>query len=270
MTIQEVYALGKKVLASVVAIIAVIYFWGVATNNDLSGDLLSPLLMLFFSIYMFNGFVLRQDRGIWKIIGCFLSLALFSWFICDFWWAFQTLVLHTDPEENFITVYGYSLTNIFFLFAISFSAYQDMKRMIKVQVMLDILIVAICMGVLLWLFVFDKKSENVMHLLDDPISMISLITDLILYAWTNVWALALRTSQPPAYQRVLVTGGLIFVVTDFIYYYIWFFSEYRPNSWIDGAYMLAFGLIAFSAYMKGKYEKRYSGIPANSEQCIIS
>ncbi|MGB4659299.1 MAG: EAL domain-containing protein [Mobilitalea sp.] len=82
--------------------------------------------------------------------------------------------------------------------------------------------------------------------------------DLIIYAWINVWAFSTRSIKPPFHLRFLVTGGLVFVASDFIYYYIYFYSEYESNSWIDAAYVLGFSFMAISVFLKGKLKPAHT------------
>ena len=242
----------KKLFLSAVTLIYIIYIYAIAINNNLIGDILSPVIMLLISGYIFYGYVIRQRVRALKWYGWFLTLAVLSWCISDFLWGIHTMILHTNPENSFITVYGYSLTNLFLFFTIVISGYRDQKRMNKIQALLDFLIVWVCATVLIWLFVFDRSIENIALICSDPISMASLILDVIIYVWINVWGFSTRTLKPPLYQRLLVVSGLIFVVTDLIYYYNYFYSNYEPNSWIDGAYVLAFSLMAISVWVKGK------------------
>ena len=253
---EGVLMMVKKSFLSLAVLVYLFYAYAIATNNNTIGDILSPFIMLIITCYIFYGYVILQKIKKLKWFGLLLTLSVFIWFFCDFLWGVQTLVLHLDPENNFITLYGYSLTNLFLFFTIVFSGYQDLKRMNKIQALLDTLIVSLCMAVLLWLFVFEQKSEKVLVLLSDPISMSSLILDVIIYAWINVWAFSTRIIHPPFFHRLIVTGGLIFVITDFIYYYMYFYLDYEPNSWIDGAYVLAFSIIALSVTAK-KRSKKY-------------
>lgn len=242
----------KKLLFSALTLLCILYACAILTNNNLIGDSLSPILTLIISGYIFYGFVIKQKVKVSKWFGWMLFLSVFCWCMCDFWWGIQTLVLRSNPEENLITVYGYSLANLFLFLSIIFSGYQDLKKMNKIQVMLDTLVVAICLAVLLWLFIFEQKSEKMMLLLSDPISMISILLDIIIYAWINVWVFSTRILRPLFFYRILVTGELIFVISDLIYYYIYFYSNYEPNSWIDGAYVVAFIFMAVAAYAMGK------------------
>ena len=105
---------------------------------------------------------------------------------------------------------------------------------------------------MLWLFVFEQNSNQVLLLLSDPISMACIIIDIIIYAWINVWSFSTRQINRSVHYRILVTGGLIFTIADFIFYYMYFYSDYDPNSWVDFAYMLSFSLMAISVCFKDK------------------
>ncbi|WP_200271091.1 putative bifunctional diguanylate cyclase/phosphodiesterase [Clostridium yunnanense] len=239
-------------------LVSLLYSYAIITNNNIIGDLLSPVLMFVISGIIFYGFVKKQQIAIFKWFGVMLTLAAFSWLLCDIWWGVQTLVMHVNPEENFITVYGYSLSNLFLFLAMILALQEDFKKMSKIKAMLDTLIISTSIAVLLWLFVFEQSSDKVVLLLKDPISMASIISDVIIYGWINVWYFSIRITKPSFYQRILVTGAITFVITDFIYYYIYFYSDYKPNSWIDGLYMLSFSFMAVSAILKTKLKKEKS------------
>lgn len=255
----------KKLLLVVLAFIYMVYAYAIATNSNPIGDSVSPIIMLVITGCIFYGFVWKQNIKVFRWAGLSLFLAICSWFFCDLWWGIQTLVLHVDPEDNFITIYGYSLTNIFLLVTILITGYQDLKRMNKIQAMLDTIIVFVCMGVLIWLFVFEQQSEKVEVLLSDQVTFLSIIIDVFIFAWSNVWAFSTRLIKPPLYQQVLVTGGVIFAITDLAYYYVYYYTSYEPNSWIDGAYVLAFSCIALATCMKRKTKVGSSVKPLESK-----
>ena len=246
----------KKLVVAGVVSIYFCYIIAIIQNNNVLGDLTSPIIMLIIACYIFYGYVINQKSYLLKWFGCFLSLAAFSWFLCDLMWGIQTLILHTDPENFFLTLYGYSLTNFFLFLTIGISSFQDLKKMDKMQALLDALIVTLCITVLLWLFMFDQKVEKIEVLLSDPIALISIITDVIIYAWINVWSFSTRILRPPIHHRLLVTGGLIFVVIDFIYYNRFFYYTYEPNTWIDGIYVLAFTVMGASVFAKEREKTR--------------
>lgn len=212
------------------------------------GDVLSPSITLYLFLYIFYKFIIKaKDRKRWYLFSWCISLAVFFWFLCDFWWAIQTIILHTDPEKNFITLYGYSITNVLLFMAMIFSGYHNIKIMNKIQALLDMMIVFVCFGVLLWLFVFDQKIENITLLISDPISLASVLIDAIIYFWINIWAFSTRGINPPVFHRLIVLAGLVFVVTDMAYYYIYFYKDYLPNTWLDGFYIISFSLVAIAA-----------------------
>lgn len=214
--------------------------------------------MLIITGAVFYGYVFRQKSTMQKCYGVLLALSLFSWFVCDFLWGIQTQILHINPDKCVITEYGYTLTNIFLFLAIALAAYHDLKKMNKIQALLDALVVSIYAIVLLWLFVFDQSIDKILVIKSAPVAMFSLILDILIYAWINIWFFSTRIIKPPLYHRLVAIGSLIYVCVDLIYYYYYFYSTYEPNSWIDGAYTLAFSFIGLSVIAKKRFNSPIS------------
>jgi diguanylate cyclase (GGDEF) domain len=243
---------AKKTYQFVLLTFSLLYTYAIVIQNNLIGDIFSPILMLIITGNVYIGFVKQQTDKVNRWAGWFMTLAVFSWFLCDFLWGVHTLILRTDPEKSFITVYGYCFTSFFIFLTMLFTGYRNLKKMNKIQAMLDTTIVTLCIFVLLWLFVFEQKEERINKLLSDPIAMITILLDIIIYAWINVWVFSTRTLKPLLYQEILAVGGLIFAITDLVYWYMYFYTTYEPNSWIDGFYMIAFATTAIAAVAKMK------------------
>jgi len=239
----------KKIIVGIVIFIFTI---STITTNDFIGDILSPIMYFAITFYVFNAYVIKQRIKKLRAFGILLSLAILIWAVCELWWGIQTLILDIDPFKNPITIYGYYITNLMIFLSIAISGYYDLKRMNKVQSILDTIIVALCMAVLLWLFVFQKDEAKIALLKDDLFSMSALILDVIIFAWIVIWTFSNRYIKPPRYHKIIVFAGFIYVISDMIYYYEYFYEDYLPNSWVDGLYMLGFLFIAYSAYEKNK------------------
>jgi hypothetical protein len=219
----------KKVSIAGLGVLYVTYVYAIATNNDIIGNLVSPIITLILAGVIFYGFLWKTETTplIWS--GWVLFLAVFIWALCDIWWAVEYNLFHVDPDTGLVSIYGYFLTNVFLFIAILIKARQDVKVMNRIQAMLDTIIVVICMTVLLWLFVFDQNSSKIEVVYTDVIVFVSLLIDIAIYVWINVWSFATRLLKPPVYQRIMITGCLIYVVTDAIYYYMNYYTNYRPN-----------------------------------------
>ncbi len=235
---------------SFIVFLMLFYLYAILTESDFIGDITAPPLMLIFTGCLFYGYVMKQNISSLKLFGWLITIALLAWAICDTWWGIQTIFLHQDPNDNFLTVYGYALTNILFLIGMMLAGYKDFIKMNKLQALFDTAIFIICSGTLLWLFVFQKDTTSIQMLLEDPISFLCVLIDLVLYAWISVWTFSTRQVQPPFYRKIFVFGGLLFVIVDLIYYYQILFTEYDPNSWLDGGYILAFFFLSVSAFQK--------------------
>lgn len=242
----------KIIKIMIFAILVAIYYTGLFHKNDISGDILSPVLTFVAFYYAFRGYFLDEKEKKFRISGFCISAGLFGWFICDLLWGISTLLLHTDPEANLFITYGYSIINLFILCFLFISGYSKIRRWNKMQFFLDLMIITVCTTLFAWVFVFDRKIERAILLQSDPVSMLSLFSDIIIYAWTSLLICSTRKVREPLYVYVVAAGGILFAVVDFIYYYEYFYGKYEPNSLLDGGYVLAFFLIGASGIMRSR------------------
>ena len=260
----------KKWITIPIAILFVVYFIAIVEQNNIVGDLLSPILTFLAFAPVFYAFFWKEQHKLLKISGLFYALAIFAWFLCDFSWGFSTLILNVNPENNLLITYGYSLTNLFLLLSLILLGYFQVRNWNKMQVFLDTAMVAISIMVIVWVFVFEQNTAKAEVLLSDPVSMSSLIMDFIIYAWTNIWFFSTRNQKEPLFIKFSAAGGVVFVVIDIIYYYEYFYRSYEPNSLLDGGYVIAFALMGISGLMKIKLinqeDKNQTGAQIDKEQ----
>ena len=260
----------KKWITIPIAILFVVYFIAIVEQNNIVGDLLSPILTFLAFAPVFYAFFWKEQNKLLKISGLFYALAIFARFLCDFSWGFSTLILNVNPENNLLITYGYSLTNLFLLLSLILSGYFQVRNWNKMQVFLDTAMVAISIMVIVWVFVFEQNTAKAEVLLSDPVSMSSLIMDFIIYAWTNICFFSTRKQKEPLFIKFSEAGGVVFVVIDIIYYYEYFYRSYEPNSLLDGGYVIAFALMGISGLMKIKLinqeDKNQTGAQIDKEQ----
>ena len=260
----------KKWITIPIAILFVVYFIAIVEQNNIVGDLLSPILTFLAFAPVFYAFFWKEQHKLLKISGLFYALAIFARFLCDFSWGFSTLILNVNPENNLLITYGYSLTNLFLLLSLILSGCFQVRNWNKMQVFLDTAMVAVSIMVIVWVFVFEQNTAKAEVLLSDPVSMISLIMDFMIYAWTNIWFFSTRKQKEPLFIKFSAAGGVVFVVIDIIYYYEYFYRSYEPNSLLDGGYVIAFALMGISGLMKIKLinqeDKNQTGAQIDKEQ----
>lgn len=255
----------KKILLGLFAVLTVLYAVAVVTMNNVLGDIISPFLTLMAFGFVLYGFVRKDDSKPYKAAGLLFALAIFSWFLCDIGWGISTLILNVNPDENLWISYGYSLTNLFLVLSLAISGSMEIKRLNKIQLLLDGMIISICMMVLVWVFIFEQDMERARILQTDTVSFFSIVLDCIIFVWTSIWYFSTRTQKIPLFLRFSATAGILFVITDLAYYYVYFYKTYIPNSWIDGAYALSFILMGISGYIKATMKPLTQAVPDTSD-----
>jgi len=97
----------KKRITIPIAILIMVYFIAIVEQNNIVGDLLSPILTFLAFAPVFYAFFWKEQNKLLKISGLFYALAIFAWFLCDFSWGFSTLILNLNPENNLLITYGF-------------------------------------------------------------------------------------------------------------------------------------------------------------------
>ena len=242
----------KKRFVILLAMLYLVYFIALVVQNDIIGDILSPMLTILALLPVLLGFYKKEKNELLKVSGLFLVLAIFAWFSSDFMWAFSELVLRINPENSQLISYGYVLTNLFLVMSLIVLGYLQLKRWNRMQIFLDTVMVAISVNVLVWVFIFEQDLAKAAVLFTDPVSMFSLVTDILIFAWTTIWFFSVRNCNISFAVKIAATGGIIFVATDIIYYYVYFYQTYEPNSLLDGGYIIAFALMGMGGWIKLK------------------
>lgn len=100
----------KKRILIPIAILIMVYFIAIVEQNNIVGDLLSPILTFLAFAPVFYAFFWKEQHKLLKISGLFYALAIFSWFLCDFFWG----VLYFDfkygsrkQSVNYVWVFPY-------------------------------------------------------------------------------------------------------------------------------------------------------------------
>ncbi len=242
----------KKRFVILLAMLYLVYFIALVVQNDIIGDILSPMLTILALLPVLLGFYKKEKNELLKISGLFLALFIFTWFLSDFMWGFSALILHIDSGNSLLITYGYSLANLFLVISLMVSGYFQIRSWSRMQILLDTMMVVISTTVLVWVFVFEQKIERAAILLTDPVSMFSLVTDMMIYTWITIWFFSVRNRNISLAVKIAATGGIIFVATDIIYYYVYFYQTYEPNSLLDGGYIIAFALMGMGGWIKLK------------------
>ena len=255
----------KKIRYLLFGFLYILYFIAIVTTNNWIGDILSPIITLLTCYYVFRGFFIYEKNNDLKAVSLFVSIGLLFWFLSDIIWGIYSLVLNSNPDEVILITYGYFATNLFFLAAFLILSYSQLRVCNKIQAIWDAVIIFICIMALIWVFVFDQDINNIKVLQLDTISMLSMIIDIVIYIFINIWYFSIRKKGIPIFMRLFITGAVLYVYVDFIYYYQYFYKTYQSNSWVDGLYMLSFTLMAIGSIIKMMPKKNISIIPKSNK-----
>lgn len=227
-----------------------IYFIGIILKVKTLGNIIAPILVFINSYFVYKYIYRKQSVTLYQVSSFMLFLGIFFWAIFEFMWGISEVVFHMNPERNAFICNGYSLTNFFFLIAISIFCYAELKYWNKIQMYCDCIIITICIGVLVWLFLLKQNIDNGSYIINNIVFMLTLISDIIIITISSIISFSERQKKLFPYLKLTILGIFVFAISDFIFYYIYNYKIYQPNSFIDGLYIISFSVIGISALLR--------------------
>jgi diguanylate cyclase (GGDEF)-like protein len=242
----------KKAWIALFGILFSCYAAATMVKSDFWGDLLSPLIMLFFCLETFISYCVKDKNKISRIIGLLFSLGLFSWGIADILWAIYDMLFHIDPQDDVVISFCYMLTNLFFAAALFAYAYGVFRKWNIVQIVIDSIVMSFFVIELIWTIFLHENTDNIIILRGDWISTMSIILDVMIAVGIIIWYMSVRSGQIMIHLRLLAIGALLFICTDLAYYYHYLYGTYEANSLLDLIYVISFGIITLAAVIRRK------------------
>ncbi|WP_346912942.1 bifunctional diguanylate cyclase/phosphodiesterase [Clostridium sp.] len=247
----------KRVLTFIlIAILYLSYFGATVVKSNFFGNILSPIVTFIAAYYVFKGYYVEEKNKILKISGLFFTLSIFNWAVCDAIWAVEAMILKINPEQVNIVFNGYSLTSLLLLCSLIIRGYHQFKKWNGTQVVIDTATITICTMILVWVIFLNKDMQNAILMKSDWILMISVFVDFLIFIWVASWFLSIRKGKIPLYSRITAASCVVYIVFDIIYYYQYFYRLYEPNSLLDAAYVITFGMMAIGAIIKVKTQDK--------------
>jgi len=247
----------KKVLTVVlIAILYLSYFGATVVKSNFFGNILSPIVTFITAYYVFKGFYMEEKNKTLKASGLFLALGIFNWAVFDVMWAVEAMILKINPEQISIISNGYSLTNLLLLCSLIIGGYHQFKKWNATQVLIDTVAITICTMTLVWVIFFNTDMQNAILMKSDWIFMICVFVDCLIFIWVASWFLSIRKGKIHLYLMVTAGSYILYIVFDIIFYYKYFYSLYEPNSLLDAAYAIAFGVAAIGSIIKIKTQHK--------------
>lgn len=219
-----------------------VYFLTTLFVSDFLGYILSPVVVFMATYFIFIEYCHKAPTKYLKLSGVFLSAAVFSWGIGDLLLAVDYFLKIDGNILGIISDYIYGFTNIFLLIVVTRFLISRLRTLDHSLAMLNLFIVTSCVIILIWIIFFDKKIENIVLLTYNIFEFFILIMNFIIFIEIAVYLASIRRKKIPFTFVIFPLGVMVFVITDMVYYYLYFYSEYVINSVIDAVFVLSFVL----------------------------
>lgn len=220
------------------------YFVETLLVNDFWGFILSPILVLIATYSIFKDYGFKAENKKLRNLGFILGFSTFAWAISDIILAFDYFSKLNSDLLFTIADYIYGLTNIFMFIVVSVFVLNKIKKLDIAQALINVILVTIVMWVLIWVIFFDSSIEKFFMLKVSWYDSILLLINFLIFIEVSVYLVSIRRKRIPLNFLIFPLGMGIFVVSDMIYYYQFFFSEYIINSVLDSIYVLGFIIIS--------------------------
>jgi hypothetical protein len=219
-------------------------------TGDISFILLALLTALIAVLTYFK--IPREfvdERKSWLSI----SIAFLMFFFGEFFWGFYELVLKIESPSPSIADVAWHLGYLFLLIGLSYKLKQifiESKRK-KILSIIGIWLVLSLIYTFYALSKFDSPYA-VQTIIDYAINLTYPIWDLLIVGFSFIFMLTIL----PHYNKLikhylfLMLGFFSFFIFDAIYAQKILFGVYTTGDYIDIIYLLAYLLIAYSAYIK--------------------
>ena len=225
-------------------------------HNNVAVDFLSPVLDFICFLPVLLGYGRKESHKELRYAGNLLAAAILFWMLCDLTWALMAHVFHNDALFYATLENVYSLSNLLILLSLLISFYVEMRKVNKIQALVDSMMVTISIAALIWVFLFHRDMARAAVLETNWIAMSSLFIDVMIIAWSFIWYFSIRTPRSALYHQLNFLGEVLFAITDISYYYVYFYKAYISNSLINGGYAVAFVLLAISGVLRMKDSER--------------
>lgn len=249
-----------------IVILLVLYFLYFSTtilHLKAAADILSPLLAMFCSLYIIVYALSithrsqRRRRAIWYM----LSAGFFSWGIADILWAYMDFFSDANPMESQIIINFYTITNVCLFFGLLLFCIVAFKKWNIVQLFVDATFISISVGLLLWIVFFNKSAAMFDLITKDGLSsVICISSDMVIVVGIAIWFLSLRKGSIAFSLNFIFVGYLAFIVSDIVYYYLYFNNQYIPNTLIDSCYVGGIVLITIGAIFEKHFKHADEGL----------
>lgn len=210
--------------------------------STLWGDILSPIGGLIAGIILLIA-TLRTDQP--RLCWLFSTLACFSYATADILWAYYELGLGINPENLDIVMGLYLLPKFFIALSVCSFLLTKKNSWNRYQISLDILAISAVLLTIIWIVFFQQHFNMLINLNIHTLSVyLYLILDFFAFGCMIVWYAFLSRQKIPIIGILNFSAITLYVITDFYYSYLAFYTLYIPNSVIDAFYVLSLLIFA--------------------------
>lgn len=239
----------KKVKLSIflsIIIYFVIYFIATVYESNFWGNILSPIGPFIAAIVFF--YVFKKSPEI-PLIWLFLSMDALIWSITDIAWAVCEMILGLDPDKMSIFNVLYLFPNIFLLMAAITFFIKMIKKLNRIQLLLDITAISLSCMTIFWIILMRTSVDIFIQNTNNIILFLYMITDFFIIVSGILFFVSIRKGKIPSGMYFTFLSGIFYAIIDIVYSYIYFYGLYIPNSIIDSAYVLSFLLQAYGGIL---------------------
>lgn len=244
-------------LLSLTGIYLLAYSYAVFADGDLLPFIMSPVGALIAGGVMLFVYIKPKRPRVVPVIWLLLSVSFFSWATADILWAVWELGMGIDPSGNLLLMHLYVVPNVLILASAVIFITNQFKGWNRAKLLLDAVMFSIMVLTVVWVILLDRNFSFIDIIVQDGwLSAASILADVLTFMALCIWFFSVKNTGIPVHIRIVVTGFMLFVLTDLYYYHINFRGWYDVNSITDVLYIGSMLVIASGGLVRLYGEKK--------------
>ncbi len=215
----------------------VLYILGALFQVTLWAGLMAPVFDLLAAGLIFRAILTSKNKAFRQLF-ILCGAAVIAWALGDTLWFIDLFVFHVNPSNDLLVSSFYFCTNLLFVVAAVYFAFNWLQKWDMLQLVTDSLSFSLAVLWLFWVMLYKKQTDIVYLLMNNSVfNSIEIIMDAFLIVAAGTWYLSIRMGKTPLFLRSIISAIVLFAIADLFYYNQFIHGFYTPDKLVDIVYL---------------------------------